>query len=98
MAERDPDPGSGAGSGPGSGPDPAMKRFMALQLVRLGCIFLVMLGLLIQEGRIEGSALLGIVLLVGGALGFFSLPHTLAKRWKSLDVSKDEDREESRDE
>ena len=75
-----------------------MKRYMALQLVRLGCIFLVMLGLLIQEGRIEGSALLGIILLVGGALGFFSLPHTLAKRWKSLDVSKDEDREESRDE
>jgi hypothetical protein len=77
MVERDP------GSDPG--PDPAMRRYLALQLVRLACIFMVMLGLLIQEGRIDGSAVLGIVLLVGGALGFFFLPHVLAKRWKSRD-------------
>jgi hypothetical protein len=65
--------------------DPAMGRYMALHLVRLACIFTVMLGLLIQENRIEGPMLLGVVLLIGGAAGFFFLPHTLAKRWKSRD-------------
>ena len=79
MAERDP----GTDSAPAR--DPAMGRYMALHLVRLACIFVVMFGLLIQEGRIEGPALLGFALLVGGALGFFFLPHTLAKRWKSRD-------------
>ena len=81
MAERDPS----SDPGPDPAPDPAMRHYMALQLVRLACIFMVMLGLLIQEGRIEGSAVLGIVLLVGGALGYFFLPHRLAKRWKSRD-------------
>ena len=85
MAERDPDPVSGPGGDPAPGRDPAMGPYMALQLVRLGCIFMVMLGLLIQENRIEGPALLGGVLLVGGALGFFFGPRALAKRWKSRD-------------
>jgi|GEM_PF-334824 len=75
MAEHDPAPAR----------DPAMGRYMALHLVRLACIFVVMFGLLIQENRIEGPALLGFALLVVGALGFFFLPHTLAKRWKSRD-------------
>lgn len=83
MAEREPGPDPAPGSGPAR--DPAMGRYMALHLVRLGCIFVVMLGLLIQENRIEGPALLGFALLVGGAIGFFFLPHTLAKRWKSRD-------------
>ncbi len=81
MAERDPAPDPG----PNPARDPAMGRYMALHLVRLACIFVVMFGLLIQENRIEGPALLGFALLVGGAIGFFFLPHTLAKRWKSRD-------------
>lgn len=87
MAEGDPSPDPVSGPGPSSDPgrDPAMGRYMVLQLVRLGCIFVVMFGLLIQENRIEGPALLGGALLVGGAMGFFFLPRTLAKRWKSRD-------------
>jgi hypothetical protein len=81
MAEREPGPDPAPDSGPAR--DPAMGRYMALHLVRLACIFAVMFGLLIQENRIEGPALLGFALLVGGAAGFFFLPHTLAKRWKS---------------
>jgi hypothetical protein len=83
MAEREPGPDPAPDSG--SARDPAMGRYMALHLVRLGCIFAVMFGLLIQEERIEGPALLGFALLVAGAAGFFFLPHTLAKRWKSRD-------------
>ena len=63
----------------------ARGRFMKLQLVRLGCVAMVMLGAAIIAGRILDTATPGYVLLVLGALGFFLLPNRMAKGWRTPD-------------
>ena len=65
--------------------DPAASRYWMLQLMRLGGILLVLGGVLIISGRVNGPPELGYGLLVLGAFEFFFLPVMLAKRWKSLD-------------
>ena len=78
-----------------SGRDPAAARFAAIQLVRLGGVAMVLVGLLIEAGRI--GALAGVPGWVGyglaaiGLVEVFLLPRLLARRWRSsLDVARDE--------
>ena len=60
--------------------DPAERRFFMLQLLRLACMGVAVTGGILF-GRFENP--LGGVLLVAGALAFFTLPRLLARRWKS---------------
>ena len=63
----------------------ARKRFMILQLVRLGGVAMAMLGAVIISGRLIDMPALGYALLVLGALEFFLLPNMVAKNWRSPD-------------
>ena len=63
----------------------ARKRFMLLQLVRLGGAAMAMLGAVIISGRLIDMPELGYALLVVGALEFFLLPNIVAKNWRSPD-------------
>ena len=63
----------------------AKKRWSILQLLRFGGALTVLLGIVVISGRLIDLPALGYVLLVAGAIGFFALPVTLAKRWKSPD-------------
>ena len=65
--------------------DPAAGRYWMLQLMRLGGVLLVVGGLLIIAGRVNGPEELGYGLLVLGAFEFFFMPIMLARRWKSPD-------------
>ena len=63
--------------------DPAAGRFFLLQLLRLACMGVAVAGGILF-GRYGND--LGGVLLVLGALAFFTLPRLLARRWKSPDA------------
>lgn len=68
-------------------PDPARARFAAIQLVRLVGVVLVLLGVLVQAGRIEALAWVprwaGYVLIAAGLADTFVMPMLLARRWRS---------------
>ena len=76
--------------------DPAAARFVAIQLVRLSGVATVLVGLLIEAGRLRVFAGIpiwfGYVLAVVGLVEVFLLPRLLAKRWRtppSLDEARD---------
>lgn len=60
----------------------AKRRFAQMQLVRLCCLGIVLLGASLYSERIGEVPALGMVLLIVGAAGFFFLPRQMAKRWK----------------
>ncbi|MGI8943872.1 MAG: hypothetical protein ACR2FJ_06515 [Qipengyuania sp.] len=62
--------------------DPAARRFWTLQFVRLAAGICAVTGAALV-GRSAQPHLLGVMLLLGGALGFFLLPRLLARRWKN---------------
>ena len=70
-----------------SGRDPAAGRFAAIQLVRVAGVATVLLGLLIEAGRLPLFAAVprwfGYVLAVVGLVEVFLLPRLLARRWRS---------------
>lgn len=63
--------------------DPAVGKFYLLQLVRIGAIGLVLIGLLALAGRIGLPRQVGYGLFVLGAFAFFFGPRQLARKWKS---------------
>lgn len=64
--------------------DPARTRFFILSGVRLAGAVLMLTGLLIAYGRLQGAPpMLGIVATLVGAFGFAVAPRLLARRWKS---------------
>ncbi|WP_260928645.1 hypothetical protein [Novosphingobium sp. 9] len=68
--------------------DPAKGRFFALQALRLGGVALVIIGLLLAEGRLgmvtgDGARYGGYALLLLGLVAIFLLPALLIRRWKS---------------
>jgi hypothetical protein len=71
----------------GPGPDPAKARFAVIQLARLFGVVLVLLGVLIQAGRIAALAWVpqwaGYVLIAVGLVDTFVMPTLLARRWRS---------------
>lgn len=65
--------------------DPAKARFFALVLIRWTGVGLVLLGLLINAGKIAAPGILGVVLVVFGLFDAFVMPVILARRWKTKD-------------
>ena len=67
--------------------DPAQGRFIVIQLVRLAGVAMVLIGVLLQAGRIEAlrgvPVEVGYVLIVIGMLDVFVMPQVLARRWRS---------------
>ena len=65
--------------------DPALWRFLAIQLVRLAGIALVFFGVAIMAGRVAGPSLAGFAFSAAGIIGATLFPLLLARRWKSKD-------------
>ncbi len=69
---------------PAPPPDHAARnRWMAINLVRAGGVAMVVIGLLMINGRFGGSALAGYALLVLGFGVAFAGPRRLARKWRS---------------
>ena len=67
------------------GKDPARARFLALTLIRWTGAGLVLLGLLVNAGKIELPGIAGIILVAFGLFDAFVMPVILARRWKTKD-------------
>ncbi len=62
--------------------DKAAQRFWLLQIIRLLGALMVLLGVMAIAGAMPWPQMVGVVLLVGGAVDFFFIPVLLAKHWK----------------
>jgi hypothetical protein len=63
----------------------ARNRYIALNAVRFGGLAMLMIGLAMARGVIEGPYWLGVGLAVAGLLDFFFVPRLLARGWSSQD-------------
>ena len=63
----------------------AARRYLIMGLVRICGLASVMLGIAIARAVIDAPYALGVVLAVGGLVGFFFGPIMLAKHWKAGD-------------
>ena len=61
----------------------ARRRFMILNLARLGGLALVMLGIAVARGKLGLPEPIGWALAIAGLFGFFFLPPMLTKRWRN---------------
>ena len=68
---------------PGSGGDPAQARFFAMSAIRLLGVAGVILGILVNQGRIDWPQGLGWLLMGTGLVAVFVLPLVLARRWRT---------------
>ncbi len=68
-------------------PDPARGRFVIMQLARLLGVFLVLFGILLQDGRIaplrDVPRVVGYLPMIAGMAIVFVMPVYLARRWRS---------------
>ncbi len=66
--------------------DPALPRFVLLQIARLSGAMIALAGAVMLSHGLPALAhvpdIVGDALLVGGALAFFLVPFALAKHWK----------------
>lgn len=63
----------------------AKQRYGIMNLARIGGLVLVLLGIAIARAMVPLPYALGVVVAVGGLLGFFFAPALLARRWKAAD-------------
>lgn len=71
-------------SGPETqGRDPAQARFFVISITRLIGVACVILGILVNQGRIDWPQWLGWLLLANGLFDIFVLPLVLARRWRT---------------
>jgi len=63
--------------------DPAKARFLALTLIRWSGVGLVLLGLLVNTGKIAAPGIVGVVLVAAGLFDAFVMPAILVRKWKS---------------
>ncbi|MFA9201035.1 MAG: hypothetical protein ACEQR8_07595 [Cypionkella sp.] len=63
--------------------DRERARFIALNAVRIGGVALVLLGILIESGRIELPRAVGWAFLAVGLVDVFLVPRLLARRWRT---------------
>ncbi len=63
--------------------DPAVPRYFAIQLVRLGGAVMIAAGLGAIAGKLALPGTIGIALVLIGLLAFAWVPVLLARRWKS---------------
>lgn len=64
----------------------AQARFVWLQVLRLGSIAAVLVGLAIANAVLPAPWILGVALAVGGLIAFFFGPPLLARRFKARDT------------
>lgn len=64
-------------------PDPAKRRYFAIQAVRIAGVVMVLLGLLVLNGKLVWPDLIGYFLVINGLFDALFLPTLLAKRWKT---------------
>ena len=69
-----------------NGHNPAIGRYYLLQLVRVACAAVVLISGMVMTGTIGEPEWLGTLALVAGAVGFFTLPNRLARRWRTPDA------------
>lgn len=81
MASRPPEQGSNEPTPTGS--DPARARFYFIAFHRVLGTALVVLGLMVIEGRIDWPEKLGYALLVLGLVDVFIAPFALARLWRT---------------
>lgn len=72
----------------------AAKRYGVINLVRIGSIAAVVLGIAIAQKALDLPYVLGVGLALAGLIAFFFGPALLAKRWKASDRSIQGDRGE----
>lgn len=63
----------------------AAGRYTVLNLLRLGAVIAVALGIAMARGAVPGPYPLGAVLAIAGLAAFFFGPYILVKRWKARD-------------
>lgn len=63
--------------------DPARARFAAITLIRMSGAILVLLGILITQGKIALPWWVGLIMTLFGLFDVFAMPLILARRWKS---------------
>ena len=67
--------------------DPALPRFVALQVARLAGALVALFGVVVlshgQPALVQVPDAMGDGLIVAGAIGFFAVPLALVRRWKS---------------
>lgn len=61
----------------------ARNRFIAIQIVRLSGVAMVLLGLLVMNGRLHWPREAGYILAVLGLFGALLAPILLARNWKT---------------
>lgn len=61
----------------------ARNRFIAIQFVRLGGVAMVLLGLLVMNGRIDWPREVGFVLAALGLFEALLAPLLLSRKWKT---------------
>lgn len=66
----------------------ARRRYIAMNVARIGGIAVLLIGLMIARGLVDGPWWLGTALAVGGLLGFFFLPTLMVRRWKRGDAQR----------
>ena len=66
-----------------NGRDPAQARFFAISAIRLIGVACVIVGILVNQGRIDWPQWLGWLLLANGLFDIFVLPLVLARLWRT---------------
>ena len=69
---------------PEAAPDPAKRRFIVMQAVRLAGVVTVLAGMLIATGKLPVvPRLAGFLIMVVGFLDMAVMPLVLARRWRT---------------
>ena len=61
----------------------ARNRLMVLNLVRLGGLALILVGIAVHYGKIAAPEVVAYVLVILGFAEFFFLPNILARNWRT---------------
>ena len=65
------------------GDDRARNRWLVIQAVRFAGVAMLVIGLLMREGRFGGDGTAAFFLMMAGMVGAFVLPLALARKWRS---------------
>ncbi|MGX7951831.1 hypothetical protein ACWPM1_04615 [Tsuneonella sp. HG249] len=66
-----------------SAPDAARARFFIIGATRITGVALIVIGLLILNGKVDWPDVVGWVFLAVGLIDVFVMPRVLARRWRT---------------